>query len=271
MGFKFATIISPTITLDDIEIPKEIYEMKEKLDKLPIEEADILLSKMEKMLVEHMKNTGLSDLILSGAGKGWGQPMQILVAKGIISDPKGRILTPIKGSFSDGLSTTEFFDASQGARKGLADRVLNTSSTGYLSRKLSYVLNTVELDLYKKDCGTKRTLKLKLDSDLIKRLIGRYVLKGGELILFENGDFKPGDIIELRSPIYCESKKICHTCYGELLKRHKTPYVGILASQILGERGTQLIMRTFHTGGAVTIKKKDVLSDIIENNFELDK
>ena len=79
-------------------------------------------------------------------------------------------------------------------------------------------------------------------------------------------DYKVGDVVKLRSPVYCESPKICHTCYGDLLKRHKTPYIGVLAGSSIGERGTQLIMRTFHTGGAATMAKRDMFEDVIQND-----
>jgi DNA-directed RNA polymerase subunit beta' len=137
MGFKFATIIAPTLTLDDVEVPKEIYELKEKLTGADTETADNILQQMKVILEKHLRNTGLHDLIESGAGKGWTQPLQILCAKGVIADTKGNILEPIKGSFAEGLTPIEFFKASPGARKGLADRVLNTATTGYMARKLS--------------------------------------------------------------------------------------------------------------------------------------
>lgn len=266
MGFKFATIIAPTLTLDDVEVPKEIYELKEKLTGADTETADNILQQMKVILEKHLKDTGLYDLIESGAGKGWTQPLQILCAKGVIADTKGNILEPIKGSFAEGLTPIEFFKAAPGARKGLADRVLNTATTGYMARKLSYVLNPVEADLFKKDCGTNRTLTIKLDADIIGRLNGRNIVKNGKVIPFNPNDFNIGDVIHLRTPIYCISPKVCHTCYGDLLKRHKSPFIGIIASQILGEVNTQAIMRTFHTGGVVKVKKKEMIKDILSND-----
>jgi len=266
MGFKFATIIAPTITLDDIEVPKEIYALKDKLVGADTETADNLIQQMKVILEKHLKNTGLYDLIESGAGKGWTQPLQILCAKGVIADTKGNILAPIRGSFAEGLTPIEFFKAAPGARKGLADRVLNTATTGYMARKLSYVLNPVEADLHLKDCGTNRTITIKLDSDMIGRLNGRYIIKNGKTIPFNPDDFSVGDVVRLRTPIYCISPKICHTCYGDLLKRHKSPFIGIIASQILGEVNTQAIMRTFHTGGVVKVKKKEMIKDILSND-----
>jgi len=266
IGFKFATIMAPTFTLDNLEIPDEIYVLKEKLAGSTTEEASVLLEKMKSILIDHLKNTGLYDLVESGASKGWDQPMQILVAKGIIADLEGNILPVIKGSFTDGLSNVEYFDASAGSRKGIIDRVINTSDTGYLSRRLAFLLNSVEIDRQLKDCGTNRTLTLRLTKDLIRRLKGRYVIVGDRLEEFSSEKFKVGDSINLRTSIYCKSPKLCHVCYGKLLERHKSPYAGIIAAQVIGERSTQLIMKSFHTGGAISIKKYDIMKDILDND-----
>lgn len=263
VAFKWATIMSPSITMDVLELPAEIYTLKKKMDSATPEEAEVLLKQAEKIVKDHIKDTGFGDLMESGAGKGMGQAMQILVAKGIIADPKGNVLDPISGSYSDGLSNKEFFNASSGARKGIIDRVLNTADTGYMSRKLAFVLNSVEADQYLMDCGTKRSLTVKLTSDLMKRLDGRYLASGE---VFESNNYKVGQVIQLRSPMFCKSKKICFRCYGNLLKRHRSPYIGIIAAQSIGERGTQMIMRTFHTGGAVELIKRDMLQDIIDGD-----
>lgn len=266
IGFKFSTILSPSFTLDDIQLPAEILQLKNKLEGASTEEADALLKKMQVILVKHLKDTGLYDLIESGAGKGWGQPMQLLVAKGIIADPDGKVLEPIKGSFADGLTNKEYFKAASGARKGLIDRVLNTADTGYMSRKLAYVLNSVEIDSQVKDCKTKRYLEFKLTKDLSTRLGGRFIAKGTKLEEFKASENKIGDTIHLRSPIFCESPKLCHTCYGRLLERHRSPYAGVIAAQIVGEAGTQTIMRTFHTGGAVEVVERNIIDDIVQND-----
>lgn len=266
IGFKFATIIASTFSLDMIEIPDQIKRMKEQLDGASPEESDKLIKQMMVLLKKHLKNTGLDDLISSGGGKGWDQPMQILVAKGIVSDPKGRLLDPIKGSFSEGLTNKEFFNASSGARKGLVDRTLNTADTGYFTRQLVYLLSPVEVDPYTKDCKTDKTITLRLTDTIIKRLMGRYIIKNGKVVPFMANEYKAGTVIELRSPIYCKSPKICLTCYGDLVKRHKSPYVGILAATSIGERGTQIIMQSFHRGGVATVVVRDVLKDIIQND-----
>jgi len=266
-GFKFSTIYSPSITLDNIQIPPKIMELKENLVNASSEEAANLLDQMLEILKDHLKNTGLYDLVDSGAGKSWDQPMQILIAKGVITDMEGNLLEPIKASFSEGFTPTEYFKSSMGGRKGIVDRVHNTADSGYMSRKLAYLLANVEVHPTLKDCKTKNTLSIRLNKDLIGRLKGRYIVDTNEkLISFKQEDYNEGDIINLRSPIFCESYKICHTCYGDLVKRFKSPYVAIVASQCIGERSTQMVMQTFHTGGAAKITKRDILKDIIEND-----
>ena len=269
IGFKFATILSPSLNLDEITIPPEIYELKKNLDKATTEEALDLINRMREIMIKHLKNTGLYDLVESGSTKGWDQPIQILVAKGVMADPTGKILPPIKGSLSDGLSPTEYFNAAGGSRAGIIDRVINTANTGYTARKLAFLLNSVELDWTLKDCGSKLTLDIKLDNDLIRRLKGRYIIKNGKVQEFDPSKFKAGDLIHLRSPIFCKSLKICHTCYGKLLEIHKSPYVGVIAAQNIGERGTQLIMRSFHSTSIKAIQR-DILKDICENDPFMD-
>jgi DNA-directed RNA polymerase subunit beta' len=266
IAFKFATIMAPSLTLEMLDMPESIGRIKEKLKTATPDEAFKLLDEGEKIMKDTLKGTTLFDLVDSGSSKGWSQPKQILVAKGVIADPKGNVLDPIAGSFTDGLSTKEFFAASSGARKGMVDRALNTADTGYFTRQLVYLLNSVEVDPILKDCKTKRTINLRLDKEMMKRLEGRYIIQNGKLQRFEAADFKPGQSINLRSPIYCKSPKICHTCYGDLIKRIKTPYVGVLAGSAIGERGTQLIMRTFHTGGAATLAKHDIMQEILDND-----
>lgn len=266
IAFKFATITASSITLDDIQLPTSILQIKEQLKTASTEEAAALLKKAEALLIDHLKNTGLYELINSGSGKGWGQPMQILVAKGLVADPTGKVLPAIAGSFSDGLTNSEYFSAASGARKGIIDRVVNTADTGYMSRKLAYVLNTVEIDRQLRDCKTKRHLTFRLTKEMLGRFEGRYVIVGNSVDKFDSQRMKVGDVVKLRTPILCEAPKLCHTCYGDLLRRHRTPYAGVLAAQLVGEAGTQTIMRSFHTGGAVKIIQKDLMYDILQND-----
>lgn len=267
-AFKFATIVAPSFSISDVQMPPKMYQLKKKLEKASQEEALPILEEMKQLMIETLKGSGFYDLCESGASKGWDQPFQMLCAKGIIADPEGNILPIIKGAFSDGLTVEEYFNATSGARKGIIDRVLNTADTGYTSRQLIYLLNSVELDWFLKDCKTQNYLELKLTSDIMKRLTGRYVIEKGHVELFDKTKYKIGDMIKLRSPVFCKSLKMCHTCYGKLLERHKTPYIGIISAQTIGERGTQLIMRSIHTGGTVKVQVKKILSDIAENDPE---
>jgi hypothetical protein len=268
VGFKFSTIIAPSIKLDTFDRIDEVESLKARLNEVGADEGDLIIKQALAITIAKLKEKqdGLYDLVDSGATKGWVQPSQMLVAKGVVSDPQGRVLSPIKGSFADGLTSEEYFKSAAGARKGIIDRVLNTSETGYLARQLAYVLNSVEIHRSLTDCKTKRTLDIRLASQFEDRFKGRYILNKGKVELFNKEDFKTGDIIHFRTPILCESPKICHTCYGKLLERHKTPYAGIVAAQYIGDSGTQTIMRTFHTGGAVKFVRKNLIDDAIQND-----
>jgi len=268
MGFKFATITSPSITLDELIPPEEVMKIKAQLGKVGPDEGDKLIKQAHDLVVAKLKsnNAGLYDLVESGSTKGWVQPDQMLIAKGITADSQGNILDPIENSFADGLTNTQFFKAASGARKGIIDRVINTADTGYLSRQLAYVLNSVEIDRTLNDCKTKRTLDIKLSGNMGSKFVGRNVINRGRVSPFKPDEYKTGDVVNFRTPILCESPKICHTCYGKLLERHRTPYAGVLAAQIIGEAGTQTIMRTFHTGGAVKIIRKNMVDDAIQND-----
>jgi len=169
------------------------------------------------------------------------------------------------------LTPNEYFNMGYGARYGIINRVINTADTGYFSRILAYVLNSVELHRTLTDCGTQRAVQVKLNKDLRSRLSGRFIIndKTKKVEFLDLDNFADGDTIKLRSPIFCKSPKICHTCYGNLWMQTRSPYVGLIAAQVIGERGTQLIMRVFHLGGTVNVQIPDILKDITENNFEI--
>ncbi len=266
LTFKWATISGSSFSLDDIKLSPELLILKKKLVGSTPQQADKILKDMETILLKYLENSGLGDLTISGAAKGVGQVRQIMVAKGLIADGEGNLFPAISESYADGLTNTKQFEASYGVRVGIIDRVVTTAETGYTARKLAYFLNRVEVDPHKKDCGTDKTLLLKLTPDFIKNLTGRYIVEKGSIVEFDKNKYKVGDVIKLRSPIYCKSPKICHTCYGKLIERIQSPYVGIYAAQKLGEAGTQTSMKKFHSGGAVSLKNKDVLGDILNND-----
>jgi len=266
LGMKYYTIMAPSFTLTDLmDIPDSITKMKSELIKAKTPaEASVVADKMTKALQKYVEKKGTNIGVIGKAGglkNGYSQARQILVSKGLIVDPKGDIRI-IKNSYGDGFDSDEFFETGYGSRKGIIDRVINTAETGYLSRQLVFALQRVEADPRIHDCKTKRFMTIKVTSDIARRLSGRYIINDD--LKLESFDAKKhtGKIIHLRSPLYCLTPNICNACYGDLLLRNKSRYVGILAAQVCGERLTQTIMRTFHVGGSVSIKTINVMDEL---------
>ncbi|MCX6797802.1 MAG: hypothetical protein NTX66_01100 [Candidatus Falkowbacteria bacterium] len=213
-------------------------------------------------------------MIDSGARGSWAQPVQILGMKGLVTSPSGAIIElPVKGNFKKGFGVLEYFISTHGVRKGLSDTALRTANAGYLTRRLVDVSQDVIIS--SDDCGDHEGLLFnrqeseKNGDDFFKKITGRYLaqdlldnkgkllLKAGELLIestvktLKTKDFS--DII-IRSVLSCKLHKgVCAKCYGYDLAYNKTvklgATVGIIAAQSIGEPGTQLTMRTFHTGG----------------------
>lgn len=272
-GAYYYTVQGHSFSLEDLEIPQNIVNLKEKLKKAQNpDEADAIIKRMESELKDHIlkHNINLDNFISAGGLKGMSQIRQILVTKGLVQNLDGSVEI-IHPSFSDGMTSSEYFKTGRGARSGIIDRVINTSDTGYLSRKLVYVLQRVEADPGVKDCGTKRFLPIKVTDDVEKRIHGRYIVNQLGFPVLYDREKHFNKVVNLRTPIYCTTNRICSTCYGQLLQRNKTHYVGILAGQILGEYFTQNIMRTFHVGGSVNVKRFDLIKDISKLMDESDR
>ncbi|MEM6610681.1 MAG: DNA-directed RNA polymerase subunit beta' [Cyanobacteria bacterium P01_C01_bin.72] len=217
-------------------------------------------------------------MAFSGARGNLSQVRQLVGMRGLMADPQGEIIDqPIKTNFREGLTVTEYIISSYGARKGLVDTALRTADSGYLTRRLVDV--SQDVIVREVDCGTQRSISLKAmkdgDRTLIKladRLLGRVLAedavddKTGEVIATRNQAINQelaaeiGDRVEevrVRSPLTCEAaRSVCQKCYGwSLAHGHMVDMgeaVGIIAAQSIGEPGTQLTMRTFHTGGVFT-------------------
>lgn len=225
----------------------------------------------------------------SGARGSIQQMRQLAAMRGNMADTRGRIIeVPIKANFREGLTVLEFFMSSHGARKGLADTALRTADSGYLTRRLVDISHEVIVNA--EDCGTHEGIEVaELVSDgnvietLAERINGRVLaedlivdgeviaprntLIGKELIKkIEELDIKK---VKIRTPLTCALEKgVCKKCYGMDLSNHKEVLlgeaVGVIAAQSIGEPGTQLTMRTFHTGGvamataSATTKKAEV-------------
>jgi DNA-directed RNA polymerase subunit beta' len=217
-------------------------------------------------------------MVNSGARGNMMQMRQIAAMRGLVANPKGEIIPrPIKANFREGLSVLEYFISTHGARKGLADTALRTADSGYLTRRLVDV--SQDVIVREEDCGTERGVKLTIaaagsDGKLLKdshaetsayaRVLAEDVEADGAVVARGNDDL--GDVlidelvargvseVRVRSVLTCESALgTCARCYGRSLATGKLvdvgEAVGIIAAQSIGEPGTQLTMRTFHTGG----------------------
>jgi DNA-directed RNA polymerase subunit beta' len=218
-------------------------------------------------------------MAFSGARGNLSQVRQLVGMRGLMADPSGRIIDlPIKANFREGLNVTEYIISSYGARKGLVDTALRTADSGYLTRRLADVAQDVIVRT--DDCGTSRGIKLSSIKDgdrkvvaLAERLKGRVLADNvadpatGE-VLVDSGTLLTQPLVDLivgadvdevliRSPLTCQSRTgVCRYCYGWSLANNQLvdigEAVGIIAAQSIGEPGTQLTMRTFHTGGVFT-------------------
>ncbi len=211
-------------------------------------------------------------MVNSGARGNMMQVRQIAGMRGLVANPKGEIIPrPIKANFREGLSVVEYFISTHGARKGLADTALRTADSGYLTRRLVDV--SQDVIIREDDCGTERGINERLDTDqaTLERSVyartlasdvespdGKSVLAtaGADLGDVLIGELKAAGVtqVRVRSVMTCQSRVgVCALCYGRSLATGLLvdvgEAVGIVAAQSIGEPGTQLTMRTFHTGG----------------------
>jgi len=220
---------------------------------------------------------GIYMMATSGAKGNITQIRQMAGMRGLMTNPSGKIIDfPIKASFSEGLSVIEYFISTHGARKGLADTALRTSESGYLTRRLVDVSHDVIILV--EDCGTTdgiwlyETEESEMLPRLVERIVGRLATNAiahpetGEIIVDQNeeiDEIKAKEIVDagitsvqVRSPLSCLARQgVCQRCYGRDLGRghlvEMNTAAGIIAAQSIGEPGTQLTLRTFHTGGVV--------------------
>ncbi|MCP8994777.1 DNA-directed RNA polymerase subunit beta' [Rothia sp. P3C3.S176] len=264
---------------DDFEIGTiDDEERRQELIKVWTEATDVVAEAMRENLSSHGGLNTIYRMVTSGARGNWMQVRQIAGIRGLVSNPKGEIMPrPIKSSYREGLSVLEYFIATHGARKGLADTALRTANSGYLTRRLVDVSQDVIVREH--DCGTRRGLVLPLidedgalHQDVETSIHGRTLAvdvkdEAGNVLAVGGSDvsdelieklFKVGvKDVRVRSVLTCESAiGVCALCYGRSMASNVLvdigEAVGIIAAQSIGEPGTQLTMRTFHTGGVAS-------------------
>jgi len=244
-----------------LQIVKVWTEIKDRITKLAKEQLS--------------KEGSVASMIESGARGSWSQLTQMVGVKGLVVNPRGDIIElPIKKGFKEGFDVLEFFISTHGARKGLTDTALRTANAGYLTRRLVDVAQDVIVR--SEDCGAEEGMVItaaeskEMGETLAARTVGRCVLetvkhpetgkaivKAGEIVTEADARaIAKLDVpsITVRSVLTCkEQKGVCQKCYGYDLGYNKLvrigTAVGIVAAQSIGEPGTQLTMRTFHTGG----------------------
>ncbi len=308
LGFKYATLAGVSISLTDLNVPTE----KKKIIALATKEVEQIekhfrggvLSAKEKFLRGLDIWSGVTDKItdlmirgfdklnsvymmaFSGARGNVQQVRQLAGIRGLMADPSGNIINiPIKTNFKEGLSVTEYFISSYGARKGLVDTALRTADSGYLTRRLVDVAQDVIIT--EDDCGVNEGIVLRSVREgyeelipLYPRLVGRTALKNisdpstNKVIVKAGGEIKEDDAAKIheagieevmvRSVLTCRAKRgLCQRCYGRDLSSGNLvnigEAVGIIAAQSIGEPGTQLTMRTFHIGGVALHKPAKIM------------
>ncbi len=252
-------------------------ERRQELIEIWTQATNVVAKEMEKTFE---KTNPIYMTVHSGARGNMMQVRQIAAMRGLVANPRGEIIPrPIKANFREGLSVVEYFISTHGARKGLADTALRTADSGYLTRRLVDV--SQDVIIREDDCGTERGLPKQIgqrledgrvvpadnvDTSAYARSAATAVVHPdtGEVLVEGGGDMGDPKILELveagiesvkvRSVLTCDARTgTCAKCYGRSLATGKLvdigEAVGIIAAQSIGEPGTQLTMRTFHTGG----------------------
>ena len=250
--------------------------------------------KVQEAIVDELDEYGSINMMASSGAKGnISQIRQMAGMRGLMTDPSGRIIDlPIRSSFREGLSVLEYFISTHGARKGLADTALRTADSGYLTRRLIDVAQDVIVE--EDDCGTTTGIWLTQPEEegvmqpFRKRILGRWAAsdiidpKGNEVVVLRGEEIDDHiadrigalgiERVHVRSALICQvNRGICQLCYGRSPATGRLVLpgsaVGIVAAQSIGEPGTQLTMRTFHTGGVAGL---DITSGLprVEELFE---
>lgn len=277
LGFKSTSRFGCTMSLKNMLLKGADTIVSDIMDDPELEWGDKFSKIQSTEIQEKVREAFPYSLFIDSGSRGsWDQANQIVLCRGFVSNFAGKIIeTPIKSNLIGGLTRDDFFISCYGSRKGLLDTALNTGDSGYLTRKLVYC--SVNLELGKnEDCGTVDTLAINIPEKengglkLAKSLIGRYSVTDDGLVEITYGNYHSflGQLVHVRSPLFCEDHGVCQTCYGSSHKYLHSKYIGIIAAQAMGEVSTQLVLRTFHTSGAAkkstgdASQQQDIVNDL---------
>ncbi len=321
LGYRYATKSGTTISIHDLQVPKEknelLQEAQEEIARSTrrylkgeiteverytkvIDTWSETTAKLTEKVVEGFNRLNpVYMMAFSGARGNLSQVSQLVGMRGLMADAQGQIIDlPIKSNFKEGLSCTEYVISSYGARKGLVDTALKTADSGYLTRRLVDVAQDVIIR--EEDCHTDKYINLTAITDgedvivpLEDRLLGRTIAQdvvdeSGNVLVARNTTVDRDDLekiksvnlkeIKVRSTLTCELEYgICQKCYGWSMTTQKPvdigEAIGIIAAQSIGEPGTQLTMRTFHTGGVfkgsgVTRQAKATIDGVVNTEVK---
>lgn len=282
IGLKINTLLAQTISLEGLlesniskEIKEEIYKeipknILEENNREVIDEIKYQNYVNENKYLETIESP-YKIFIDSGSRGSIRQLKQLIFAKGYLANSKNEILDlPIKQSTVDGLSENAYFISCYGARKGIADTADKVRISGHLTRRLVYALSNAYINEEVEDCGSDKYLEWTVTEENHAIIQHRYYkLDESDKELLYVGDYREtkkliGKTIYLRSPMYCKNEiGFCKTCCGKLPEKLKIKNIGIVAAQVFGERGTQLVLRSFHFSGAANISKNKQQTDMV--------
>ena len=318
LGYKYSTRAALTVAVCDATIPPQkkgiLVKADQEVEQITNEYEYGYISAQEKTKKIISLWTNTTDDVTkalkanfdkynpiwmmadSGARGSISQIRQLAGMRGLIANTSGTVIEiPIRANYREGLNILEYFIASRGARKGLADTALRTADSGYLTRRLVDV--SQDVIIREEDCGTTdgiEVYEIKNGNEIVEpfaeRLVGRFLSEdfrdeSGELIVSRNKLINDADAkkiiesgvekIRIRSVLNCKAKTgVCAKCYGANLANNSMvsvgEAVGIIAAQSIGEPGTQLTMRTFHTGGVASADAEDITQGLprVEELFE---
>lgn len=256
LSMQFHSIIAGSYTMGTIVPNKKIIAEKNRLLKANKEQIDagniVVIHDIENKLVkyaqEELKNDKGMDLYQSGArGKFGNSYKNMQIMRGPIYNYSTGGYDLVTSNFTDGLKKEEMGSYGNSMIAGQYSKSISPAVAGYLSKRLTAAFQASQADVHGSDCGTKLTVSIKLTDANKKKYLDRYIVDGGKLVLLDNNNISKyvGEVVSLRSPMYCKGEKICNRCLGEYYYRLGITTVGMTAARASGTV-LNLHMKQFH-------------------------